>query len=106
MFSPDDRKEISYGWENLSLHPFRFGCYEGELRPGLSGWRKEKAEVLELLAFWKPEQQAAHRFRIWRPLASSNALHDQSSCKIKILSFFKFISLSCLNSGIKSIAIY
>ena len=29
------------------------------------------AEVLELLTFWKPEQQAAHRFRIWRPLASS-----------------------------------
>ena len=29
---------------------------------------KEKAEILELLAFWKPEQQAAHRFRIWRPL--------------------------------------
>ena len=40
------------------------------MRPGLFGWSKEKAEVLELLAFWKPEQQAAHRFRIWRPLAS------------------------------------
>ncbi len=37
------------------------------MRPGLYGWMKEKAEVLELLAFWKPEQQAAHRFRIWRP---------------------------------------
>ena len=39
------------------------------MRPGLSDWKKEKAEVLELLAFCKPEQQSAHRFRIWRPLA-------------------------------------
>ncbi len=37
------------------------------MRPGLSGWMNETAEVLELLAFWKPEQQAAHRFPIWRP---------------------------------------
>jgi len=27
--------------------PFRFGCYAGELRSGLSGWRNGKAEVLE-----------------------------------------------------------
>ena len=39
----------------------------GELRSGLSGWMHGNAEVLELLAFWKPEQQAAHRFGIWRP---------------------------------------
>ncbi len=35
--------------------------------PVCAGWRIKKAEVLELLAFWKPEQQAAHRFQIWRP---------------------------------------
>ena len=40
----------------------------GELRPGLSGWMHKNAEVLELLTFCKPEQQAAHRFCIWRPL--------------------------------------
>ncbi len=39
----------------------------GELRPGLSGWMYEWAEVLELLAFWKPEQQAAPHSPIWRP---------------------------------------
>ena len=61
-------KGIVYGWKNPSLHQLCFGWNEGELRLGLSGWIKEKAEVLELLAFWKPEQQAAHRFRIWRPL--------------------------------------
>jgi len=38
---------------------FCFGCHAGELRPGLSGWMCRNAEVLELLAFWKPEQQAA-----------------------------------------------
>ncbi len=27
----------------------------------------KKLEVLGFLAFWKPEQQAAHHFRIWRP---------------------------------------
>ncbi len=48
-------------------------CSTGELRPGLYGWMSENAEVLELLAFWKLEQQAAYCFRIWRPL------HDQIS---------------------------
>ncbi len=52
---------------NLLVCQFFFGCDMGELRPGLSGWMQGNAEVLELLAFWKPEQQAAHRFRIWRP---------------------------------------
>ena len=33
--------------------PFRFGCHAGELRSGLSGWKNGKAEVLELLTFWK-----------------------------------------------------
>ena len=41
------------------------------MRSGLSGWMHRTAEVLELLTFWKPEQQATHRFRIWRPPASS-----------------------------------
>ncbi len=45
------------------------GCHEGELCPGLSGWMCWDAEVLELLAFWKAEQQAAQGFRIWRPLS-------------------------------------
>ena len=67
MFSPEDRKGWSCRWEEPSLHQLRFGCYEGELHPGLSGWMKERAEVLELLTFWKPEQQAVPHFRIWRP---------------------------------------
>ncbi len=39
-------------WYHLGC-PFRSGCYEGELRSGLSGWMHETAEVLELLTFWK-----------------------------------------------------
>ena len=38
------------------------------MHPGLSGWTYKDTEVLELLAFWKPEQQTAHRFHIWRPI--------------------------------------
>ena len=60
-------------------------CSTGELRPGLYGWMSENAEVLELLAFWKPEQQAAHRFRIWRPLASSGVLWRPPSYKNRTL---------------------
>ena len=48
---------------------FRFGCHASELRSGLSGWMHGNAEVLELLAFCKPEQQVVHRFPIWRPLS-------------------------------------
>ncbi len=53
------------------------------MRPGLSGWGKEKAEVLELLAFWKPEQQAAHHFRIWRPVKESPLQYFISKSLIK-----------------------
>ena len=37
------------------------------MRPGLSGWMHENAEVLELLTFWRPEQQAAYPSTIRRP---------------------------------------
>ncbi len=30
-------KRMFYGWQNPSLHLFRFGCHEGELRPGSFG---------------------------------------------------------------------
>ncbi len=58
------------------------------MRSGLSGWRKEKAEVLELLAFWKPEQQAAHRFRIWRPLNQNVILFSVYKFILKRIDFF------------------
>ena len=69
VFSPHSE------WEDNILRliePFvyrlHFGCTAGELRPGLSGWIYENTEVLELLAFWRAEQQTVHRSRIWRPL--------------------------------------
>ena len=61
------------------------------MRPGLSGWIKEKAEVLELLTFWKPEQQAAHHFRIWRPVKATPLrqylFRRPTSKKLKIFLF-------------------
>ncbi len=62
------KEKPSYcGGSHPSICPFYFGCHKGELRPGLSGWMHENAEVLELLTFWKPKQQSAWSFRIWRP---------------------------------------
>ena len=55
------------------------------MRPGLSGWKKEKAEVLELLTFWKPEQQAVHRFRIWRP----PPFDLLKNCKLVFYNYFQ-----------------
>ncbi len=46
------------------------------MRPGLSDWMCWDAEVLELLAFWKPEQQAAWGIRIWRPLYENISYQD------------------------------
>ncbi len=69
--------------DNTFLTPVSFRLKGGRIAPGLSGWRKEKAEVLELLAFWKPEQQAAHRFRIWRPAKEPPLQHFISKSSIK-----------------------
>ena len=54
---------------------------------------KEKAEVLELLAFWKPEQQAAHHFRIWRPVKESPLQHQPSI--IRSPPFFRLEGIAC-----------
>ena len=81
------------------------------MRPGLFGWGKEKVEVLELLAFWKPEQQAAHRFRIWRPLASASSLYKNHPLpaifSLKILKTPNSFLLKkfCKNSKIGNIVI-
>ena len=53
----------------------------------------EKAEVLELLAFWKPEQQAAHRFRIWRPVASSLQFQRLRKKKYLLYAFLHITSI-------------
>ena len=53
---------------------FHSGCYEGELRSGLSGWMHGTAEVLELLTFWKRGTAGGSSFS---NLASSKRLIEE-----------------------------
>ncbi len=51
------------------------------MRSGLSGWMNKNAEVLELLAFWKLEQQVVHRFQIWRPHFKKTKINNANGTK-------------------------
>lgn len=45
-------KRMILGWKNPSLHQLRFGCDEGELRPGSSGGIYVNTEAIDFLSVW------------------------------------------------------